>query len=108
MSTILIYVAAAIAEIFGCFAFWIWLREGRSPWWLAPGIVSLILFATLLTRSPAENAGRAYAIYGGIYIAASLGWLWLVEGRRPDAWDLLGAAICLVGAAVILFAPRGA
>ena len=52
--------------------------------------------------------GRAIAVYGGIYIAASLGWLWLVEGRRPDTWDLLGAAICLVGAAVILFAPRGA
>lgn len=108
MSVILIYLGAALAEIFGCFAFWIWLREGRPVWWLVPGILSLLIFATLLTRSPADSAGRAYAIYGGIYIAASLGWLWLVEGRRPDTWDLLGAAICLVGAAVILFAPRGA
>lgn len=108
MSAILIYLGAALAEIFGCFAFWMWLRQDRTVWWLAPGIVSLIVFAGLLTRSPADSAGRAYAIYGGIYIAASLVWLWLVEGRRPDSWDLLGAAICLVGAAVILWAPRGA
>lgn len=55
-----------------------------------------------------DYAGRAYAVYGGIYIAASLAWLWLVEGRAPDRWDLAGAAVCIAGALVILYAPRGA
>lgn len=106
LNTIIIYAAAAIAEIAGCFAFWAWLRQDRSPLWLAPGLVSLALFAWLLTLAPAEHAGRAYAAYGGIYIAASLVWLWAAEGVRPDRWDLAGAAICIVGAAIILFAPR--
>jgi small multidrug resistance family-3 protein len=112
MSTVLfsvtIYVAAAIAEIAGCFAFWAWLKLDKSPWWGVPGIVSLIVFAILLTRIDTEFAGRAYAAYGGIYISASLVWLWLFEGQRPDRWDLTGAAVCLVGVAVILLGPRSA
>ena len=106
--TILIYIGAALAEIGGCFAFWAWLRMGKSPLWLAPGIVSLILFAWLLTRADTDAAGRAYAVYGGIYIAASLAWLWTVEGVRPDRWDVCGAALCLIGTCVILLGPRGA
>ena len=102
-----VYTATAVAEIAGCFAFWAWLRLGRSAFWLVPGMVSLILFALLLTRIDAAFAGRAYAAYGGVYIAASLLWLWMVEGARPDRWDLTGACICLMGAAVILFGPRG-
>ena len=102
------YVGAAMAEIAGCFAFWAWLRLGHSPLWIAPGIASLALFAWLLTLVEASAAGRAYAAYGGVYIAASLLWLWLVENARPDRWDLIGAAICLVGAGVILFGPRAA
>lgn len=104
--TALIYMLAAGAEIAGCFAFWAWLRLDKSPWWIAPGMASLALFAWLLTRVEADAAGRAYAAYGGVYIAASLLWLWLVEHRAPDRWDLLGAALCLGGAAVILFGPR--
>ncbi len=106
--TVLWYLLAAGAEIVGCFAFWAWLRLDRSPLWLIPGMVCLALFAWLLTRVEADAAGRAYAAYGGVYIAASLLWLWLVEHRAPDRWDLIGAAICLVGAGVILFGPRGA
>lgn len=102
------YLLAAVAEIAGCFAFWAWLRLGKSVFWLIPGVASLIVFAWLLTLVDAPAAGRAYAAYGGIYIAASLAWLWLAEGVRPDRWDLTGAAICLVGASVILLAPRGA
>jgi len=104
----LIYVLAALAEIAGCFAFWAWLKLGRSPLWIAPGMISLALFAYLLTRVDSSAAGRAYAAYGGVYIAASITWLWLVEGKAPDRWDLVGMAICLVGAAVILMGPRPA
>ena len=102
----LIYIAAGFAEIAGCFAFWGWLRLGRSPFWLVPGMMSLALFAVLLTRIGSETAGRAYAAYGGVYIAASLIWMRLVEGRVADRWEMLGAVICLGGAALILFAPR--
>ena len=104
----LFYVAAAIGEIAGCFAFWSWLRLGRSAWWIVPGTLSLVVFAVLLTRIDTAFAGRAYAAYGGIYITASLFWLWLIEGSRPDRWDLIGAAICLGGAALILLGPREA
>ena len=100
------YALAALGEIAGCFAFWAWLRLGKTPWWILPGLVSLSLFALCLTRVDSTAAGRAYAAYGGVYIAASLLWLWAVEKIRPDSWDLIGAAICLAGAAVILFGPR--
>jgi small multidrug resistance family-3 protein len=106
--TALIYIGAALAEIGGCFAFWAWLRMAKSPLWLAPGVVSLILFAWLLTRVDSDAAGRAYAAYGGIYICASLAWLWTVEGVRPDRWDVSGAALCLVGTCIILLGPRTA
>jgi small multidrug resistance family-3 protein len=106
--TAMVYVSAAAAEIAGCFSFWLWLREAKPIWWLASGLVSLVLFAWLLTLVEANAAGRAYAAYGGVYIAVSLAWLWMIEGVRPDRWDVLGAAICLVGAAVIIFGPRSA
>jgi len=102
----LIYAAAALAEIAGCFAFWAWARLGKSVLWLAPGMLALAGFAWLLTLVPVAAAGRAYAAYGGVYIGASLLWLWAVEGLRPDRWDMTGAAVCMAGAAIILFAPR--
>lgn len=105
ISTSVIYAAAAIAEIAGCFAFWAWLRLGKSAWWTLPGLISLAIFALLLTRVDSDAAGRAFAAYGGVYIAASLFWLWSVEGIRPDRWDLIGGAICLAGAGLILFGP---
>ena len=108
MRSFAIYAAAAVAEIGGCFAFWAWLRLGKSVLWVVPGMAALALFAYLLTRVDAAFAGRAYASYGGVYIASSLLWLWIVEGARPDRWDLIGAAICFLGAAVILFGPRPA
>jgi small multidrug resistance family-3 protein len=105
-ANITIYGLAALAEIAGCFAFWAWLRMGKSAWWLAPGIASLIIFAWLLTRVDAAAAGRTYAAYGGIYIVGSLAWLWLIEGLRPDRYDLIGAAVCLIGALIIIAGPR--
>jgi small multidrug resistance family-3 protein len=106
MTSLLVYVGAAIGEIAGCFSFWAWLRLGKSPWWIAPGLVCLCVFAYLLTLVDTTAAGRAYAAYGGIYITASLFWLWAIEGTRPDRWDVAGAVICLVGAGIILFGPR--
>ncbi|EKV32019.1 hypothetical protein C882_3083 [Caenispirillum salinarum AK4] len=108
MQTLIVYPAAAVAEIAGCFAFWAWLRLDKSPLWVLPGLASLALFAWLLTFAEASMAGRAYAAYGGVYIVASLVWLWAVEGAVPDRWDLVGAAACLAGAGIILFGPRGA
>lgn len=104
--TSFIYAGAAFAEIAGCFAFWMWLRHGKPIWWIVPGIASLALFAFLLTLVPTQAAGRAYAAYGGAYIAASLVWLWAIEKTSPDKWDLIGATVCLVGAGIILFGPR--
>jgi small multidrug resistance family-3 protein len=108
IKTAIIYVGAALAEIGGCFAFWAWLRLGKSALWAVPGLVALTVFAYLLTRVEAFYAGRAFAAYGGVYIAASLAWLWAVEGARPDRWDLIGAVVCVAGAAIILFGPRAA
>jgi small multidrug resistance family-3 protein len=108
MMTALVYIGAAFAEIAGCFAFWAVFRLGKPVFWLVPGLASLVIFAYLLTLVEASFAGRAYAAYGGVYIAASLLWLWAVEGARPDRWDALGSAICIVGAAIILFGPRAA
>jgi len=107
LPSVAVYLLAALAEISGCFAFWAWLRLGHSAWWLVPGMAALAAFAWLLTLAPADQAGRAFAAYGGVYIAASLVWLWAVEARQPDFWDVLGGAVALAGAAIILFGPRG-
>jgi small multidrug resistance family-3 protein len=104
--TLVAYAGAALAEIAGCFAFWSWLRLGRSPLWVLPGLASLALFAVLLTLADSPAAGRAFAAYGGVYIAASVLWMWVAEGQRPDRWDLTGAAVCLIGTAIILLGRR--
>ncbi|MDD9731029.1 YnfA family protein [Mameliella sp. AT18] len=105
MPAIVVYPLAALAEIAGCFAIWTWWR-GASSLWLVPGIVTLALFGWLLAQVGTGFAGRAFAAYGGVYIAASLFWMWGVEGQRPDLWDFAGAGLCLAGAMVILAAPR--
>lgn len=96
------FTVAAILEIAGCFAFWMWLRQGRSAAVALLGVLSLVGFAAVLTRTDAAFAGRAYAAYGGVYIVASLVWLWAVEGQRPTTTDLLGATLAIVGAIVIV------
>ena len=104
--TLLAFVGAAILEIAGCFSFWAWLRLSKSVIWIIPGTFSLILFAFLLTLVEADFAGRAYATYGTIYIIASILWMWGTEGNTPDRFDIIGSLICLIGAAIIFFAPR--
>lgn len=106
VSQVFVFAAAALAEIGGCFSVWLWLREGRTAWLVVPGLLSLGIFAWLLTLVDAAAAGRAYAAYGGLYVCASLAWLWTIEGVRPDRWDMIGAAVCLVGTAIILLGPR--
>lgn len=109
MSTnIAVFVVAALLEIGGCFAFWLWLRRGMSFPIVGLGVASPIGFAFTLTRVDSVFAGRAYAAYGGIYIAASLLWLWMAEHQRPSTTDLIGASLARAGALVIIgFAPKG-
>ncbi|MBP0439867.1 YnfA family protein [Tianweitania sediminis] len=106
MRSLALFIAAALAEIAGCFAFWAWWRLGKSILWLVPGLACLVVFALFLALVNSPAAGRTFAAYGGIYIAASLAWLWFAEGLRPDRFDLAGAVLCLAGAVVIIGAPR--
>ena len=77
-------------------------RAEKTPWWIALGVISLILFAYVLTKIDVEHAGRVYAIYGGIYIVSSLLWLIFIEKESFNRWDIIGAGICILGASVIL------
>lgn len=101
---LLAFALAALLEIAGCFAFWMWLRQGRSSAVALLGVFCLVAFAWILTRVDVAFAGRAYAAYGGIYIAASIGWLWIVERQRPTGPDLFGALLAIAGAVVIVSA----
>ena len=105
MKSLLVFSAAALAEIAGCFAFWAWWRLDKSFLWLLPGMASLALFGWLLTQVDSAFAGRAYAAYGGVYIAVALAWLWTVDGIRPTAWDVAGVLAALAGMAIIMFQP---
>jgi small multidrug resistance family-3 protein len=107
-TNLLAFATAAFFEIAGCFAFWAWLRRGASPLVALLGVVSLVAFALVLTRVDSVFAGRAYAAYGGIYIAASLMWLWLAEGQQPNATDVIGAGLAIAGALVIIGFARAA
>ncbi|HWE28891.1 MAG TPA: YnfA family protein [Polyangia bacterium] len=103
--TLALFVATAVAEIVGCYLPYLWLRKQQSVLLVVPAALSLSLFVWLLTLHP-TSAGRTYAAYGGVYVATALVWLWLVEGQRPDRWDLIGGAVALAGMAIIAFTPR--
>ena len=107
MKTFLLFVVTALAEVVGCYLPYLWLRKGGSAWLLLPAAVSLALFAWLLTLHPTAS-GRVYAAYGGVYVSAAILWLWLIDEVKPTRWDLLGAALCLAGMAIIMFSPRAA
>ena len=106
LRTVLLFLATAFAEIVGCYLPYLWLRKGASSWLLVPAAMALGAFAWLLSLHPTA-AGRTYAAYGGVYVASAILWLWMVEGQRPDRWDVLGGVICLAGMAVIVLGPRG-
>lgn len=99
-----LFAVTAVAEILGCYLVFVWTRGGRSAALLFGAAAALALFAWLLSFHP--TAGRAYAAYGGVYVAVAVIWGWLVEGQTPDRWDLTGAAIALAGMGVIAFGPR--
>ena len=101
-ASVALFCLAAFFEIAGCFTFWLWARRGGGPFVVLLGIASLIAFAFALTRVDSAFAGRAYAAYGGIYIAASLLWLWAVEGQMPTRTDFVGVALAVAGALVII------
>ncbi|MBB5113802.1 YnfA family protein [Micromonospora echinospora] len=104
--SILLFLLAALAEIGGAWLVWQGSRENRGLLWIAAGVIALGAYGFVATFQPDPNFGRILAAYGGVFVAGSLAWGMVVDKFRPDRYDLVGAAICLVGVAVIMYAPR--
>ncbi len=104
--SILLFVVAAVAEIGGAWLVWQGVRENRGLLWIGGGVVALGLYGFVATLQPDADFGRILAAYGGVFVAGSLLWGMVVDGFRPDRYDLIGASVCLVGVAVIMYAPR--
>lgn len=104
--SILLFVLAAVAEIGGAWLVWQGVRENRGVAWVGAGIVALAGYGFMATLQPDANFGRILAAYGGVFVAGSLAWGRVVDGFKPDRFDLAGSAICLVGVVVIMYAPR--
>ena len=105
LKTITLFLITAVAEIVGCYLPYLWLKEGKSVWLLIPAVLSLALFAWLLSLHPTA-AGRVYAAYGGVYVFVAILWLWGVDGIKPTTWDIFGGTVALIGMAIIMFAPK--
>lgn len=108
LRSIALFAVAAVVEIGGAWLIWQGVREHRGVMWMGLGVVALGLYGFVATLQPDANFGRILAAYGGVFVAGSLAWGVLLDGFRPDRWDVAGAAICLVGVAVIMYAPRSA
>ena len=106
--SVLLFVLAAIAEIGGAWLIWQGVRENRGWVWVGAGIIALGLYGFVATFQPDANFGRILAAYGGVCVAGSLVWGMVLDGFRPDRYDVAGALFCLVGVAVIMYAPRPA
>jgi small multidrug resistance family-3 protein len=107
LRSIVLFVAAAIAEIGGAWLVWQGVREHRGLLFVGAGVVALGAYGFVATLQPDAHFGRILAAYGGVFVAGSLLWGMLVDGFRPDRWDMLGAAVCLAGVGIIMYAPRG-
>lgn len=105
--SVLLFVVAALAEIGGAWLVWQGVREQRGLLWAGAGFVALGLYGLVATFQPDANFGRILAAYGGVFVAGSLVWGVVMDGFRPDRWDLIGAAVCLLGVLIIMYAPRG-
>jgi small multidrug resistance family-3 protein len=106
--SVALFLVAALAEIGGAWLVWQGVREHRGLAWIGAGVLALGLYGFVATLQPDANFGRILAAYGGIFVAGSLAWGMALDGFRPDRYDLIGAGLCLVGVAVIMYAPRGA
>lgn len=107
MRSLVLFVLAALAEIGGAWLVWQGVREHRGVWFVAAGVLALGAYGFVATFQPDANFGRVLAAYGGVFVAGSLAWGMVVDGFRPDRWDVAGAAVCLLGVLVIMYAPRG-
>ena len=105
--TCLLFIVTALAEIIGCFLPYLWLRKEGSIWLLIPAALSLAAFVWLLTLHPAAS-GRVYAAYGGVYVATALVWLHYVDGVKLSMYDVVGAAVALIGMAIIVVGWKAA
>ncbi|GAA3787377.1 YnfA family protein [Sphaerisporangium flaviroseum] len=105
--SLLLFVVAALAEIGGAWLVWQGVREQRGLWWVGAGFVALGLYGLVATLQPDAHFGRILAAYGGVFVAGSLAWGVVVDRFRPDRWDIIGAAICILGVLLIMYAPRG-
>ncbi len=106
LKSIMLFVVAAFAEIGGAWLIWQGVREHRGLLWIGAGVIALGLYGFVATLQPDADFGRILAAYGGIFVAGSLAWGMVVDKFRPDRWDIIGAIICLIGVAVIMYAPR--
>ncbi|MBE3015092.1 YnfA family protein [Microbispora sp. NEAU-D428] len=104
--SLLLFVLAALAEIGGAWLVWQGVREQRGLLWIGGGVIALGLYGLVATLQPDANFGRILAAYGGVFVAGSLAWGMLVDGFRPDRWDVIGALVCLAGVLIIMYAPR--
>jgi small multidrug resistance family-3 protein len=108
LRSVALFLLAALAEIGGAWLVWQGVREHRGLLFVGAGVAALGAYGFVATLQPEADFGRILAAYGGVFVAGSLAWGMLVDGFRPDRWDLIGAACCLAGVAVIMYAPRGA
>jgi small multidrug resistance family-3 protein len=104
--SVLLFLVAALAEIGGAWLVWQGVRENKGLLWIGAGVIALGLYGFVATLQPDANFGRILAAYGGVFVAGSLAWGMVVDGFRPDRYDVVGALVCLVGVAVVMYAPR--
>ncbi|MFJ9392343.1 YnfA family protein [Nocardioides sp. NPDC101246] len=106
LKSIALFLAAAVAEIGGAWLVWQGVREQRGLVWIGAGVIALGIYGFVATLQPDANFGRILAAYGGVFVAGSLAWGMVLDGFKPDRYDVIGALICLVGVAVIMYSPR--
>jgi small multidrug resistance family-3 protein len=105
--SILIFVVAGLAEIGGGYLVWLWLRESKSYWYGIAGSILLVFYGIIPTLQSFPSFGRVYAAYGGVFVVLAVLWGWLVDRKAPDLYDWIGAAVCIAGVSIMLWAPRG-
>ncbi|WP_067686656.1 YnfA family protein [Nocardia jejuensis] len=106
LRSIVLFALAAVAEIGGAWLIWQGVREHRGWGWMGAGVIALGVYGFVATLQPDADFGRILAAYGGVFVAGSLAWGMAMDGFRPDRWDVIGAAVCLVGVTMIMYMPR--